>query len=144
MSEKDVYWPWCFFGRHLSIKEKSLRIRLHTVSHMQYVPYCMADVCSRSPSKQEANIFEDILNTFGKDQREKIRKNIKLTPLPEIDEHVKNYPEAGETGCPVTISKYSEEEKVKRYPDAIGIGFAKSGTGTMAYFDCHPDVVYSG
>ena len=98
----------------------------------------------QSPSKQEANIFEDILNTLGKDQREKIRKNIKLTPLPAIDEHVKNYPEAGKTGCPVTISKYSEEEKVKRYPDAIGIGFAKSGTGTMAYFDCHPDVVYSG
>ena len=101
-------------------------------------------VCARSPCKQEANIFEDILNTFAGTKREQIRENIKLTPLPEIDEHVKNYPEAGATGCPVTISKYSDEEKVKRYPDAIGIGFAKSGTGTMAYFDCHPDIVYSG
>ena len=64
--------------------------------------------------------------------------------MPEIDDHVINYPEAGKTGCPVTISKYSEDEKIKRYPDAIGIGFAKSGTGTMASFDCHPNIVYSG
>ena len=32
---------------------------------------------------------------------------------------------------------------MKRYPDAIGIGFAKSGTGTMVTFDCHSNIVYS-
>ena len=32
---------------------------------------------------------------------------------------------------------------IKRYPDAIGIGFAKSGTGTMVTFDCHSNIVYS-
>ena len=101
----------------------------------------------RSPDKKnlkEAEIFEEILENFDVEKREKIGKNIKLTPLPEIDDHVINYPEAGKTGCPVTISKYSEDEKIKRYPDAIGIGFAKSGTGTMASFDCHPNIVYSG
>ena len=102
---------------------------------------------SGSPFKQnleEGEIFDDILQSFEGEEREKIHKNIMLTPLPEMDDHVKNYPEAGKTGCPVTISKYSEAEKVKRYPDAIGIGFAKSGTGTMASFDCHPNIVYSG
>lgn len=27
-------------------------------------------------------------------------------------------------------------------PKAIGIGTAKSGTGTLAFLDCHPDIVY--
>ena len=30
-----------------------------------------------------------------------------------MDGHVANYPVAGKTGCPVIISKYSEEEKIK-------------------------------
>ena len=33
--------------------------------------------------------------------------------MPEMDGHVANYPVAGKTGCPVIISKYSEEEKIK-------------------------------
>ena len=33
--------------------------------------------------------------------------------------------------CPIMISN-STEEKVRAFPDAIGIGFAKSGTGSLA------------
>ena len=137
MAKTEEDWPWCFFGRHLSNKGRGFQ-RL-----------CKIILCDgpRSPGKndlKETKIFEEILENFNEENREKIGKNIKLTPLPEIDDHVINYPEAGKTGCPVTISKYSEEEKIKRYPDAIGIGFAKSGTGTMASFDCHSNIVYSG
>ena len=28
----------------------------------------------------------------------------------------------------------------KRFPDAIGIGIAKSGTGSMAFLDCHSKI----
>lgn len=27
-------------------------------------------------------------------------------------------------------------------PDAIGIGVGKSGTGTLAFLDCHPNIVF--
>ena len=33
--------------------------------------------------------------------------------MPEMDDHVANYPVSGKTGCPVIISKYSEAEKIK-------------------------------
>ena len=50
----------------------------------------------------------------------------------------------GQTGCPITVSRYSPSQKIKRFPDAIGVGFAKSGTGTLSILDCHPDIVYTG
>ena len=134
----DADWSWCFFGREL-------------------VAY--SNITSDA-------FFDEISKNFAKSIRSKIRQNIGFTPMPKMDGHVANYPVAGKTGCPVIISKYSEAEKIKdrvnftfwdrkrsyevifesikkRYPDAIGIGFAKSGTGTMVTFDCHSNIVYS-
>ena len=46
----------------------------------------------------------------------------------------------GETSCPFQIR--SNKKKKERLPDAIGIGVGKSGTGTLAFLDCHPNIVF--
>ena len=52
--------------------------------------------------------------------------------MPEMDDHVSNYPVSGKTGCPVIISKYSEAQKIKErmklsIPDQIDnvVAFAR-------------------
>ena len=45
-----------------------------------------------------------------------------------------------DTACSISIRKRGE--KVKKGPDVVGIGFAKSGTGTLSFLDCHPSIVY--
>ena len=46
-----------------------------------------------------------------------------------------------DTACPLT--KFNETRKrVKRWPDIIGIGAPKCGTGTIAFFDCHSSIVF--
>ena len=46
-----------------------------------------------------------------------------------------------DTACPLT--KINETRKrVKRWPDIIGIGAPKCGTGTIAFFDCHSSIVF--
>ena len=46
-----------------------------------------------------------------------------------------------DTACPLT--KFNETRKrVKRWPDIIGIGAPKCGTGTIAFFDCHSNIVF--
>ena len=48
-----------------------------------------------------------------------------------------------DTGCPVQIRNFTNTKpKKKRWPDAIGIGFAKCGTGSLAFLDCHPSIVF--
>ena len=47
-----------------------------------------------------------------------------------------------DTSCPVTpIERYNKTRK-HRWPDAIGIGFPKCGTGTMGFIDCHSKIVF--
>ena len=47
----------------------------------------------------------------------------------------------GETSCPYQIRSTSNPQKErKRFPDAIGIGTAKSGTGSIAFLDCHSKI----
>ena len=49
----------------------------------------------------------------------------------------------GETACPFQIRKSNKSYPLKnRHPDAIGIGVAKSGTGSLAFLDCHPQIVF--
>ena len=46
-----------------------------------------------------------------------------------------------DTACPLT--RVNETRKrVKRWPDIIGIGAPKCGTGTIAFFDCHSSIVF--
>jgi len=45
-----------------------------------------------------------------------------------------------DTACPVTRVK--NKNRVKRWPDIIGVGFPKCGTGTLAFLDCHDDIVF--
>ena len=55
------------------------------------------------------------------------------------DLHLKSI--LGETSCPYQIRSTSNPQKErKRFPDAIGIGIAKSGTGSIAFLDCHSQI----
>ena len=55
------------------------------------------------------------------------------------DRHLKSV--LGETSCPYQIRSTSNPQKErKRFPDAIGIGIAKSGTGSIAFLDCHSKI----
>ena len=44
-----------------------------------------------------------------------------------------------DTSCPMTLVK-KNQVRIKRWPDIIGVGFPKCGTGTMAFLDCHSDI----
>ena len=46
-----------------------------------------------------------------------------------------------DTACPLTRLNETRE-RVKRWPDIIGIGAPKCGTGTIAFFDCHSSIVF--
>ena len=39
--------------------------------------------------------------------------------------------------CPMTIRR-STGKLIRKPPDVIGIGFAKCGTGSLDFLDCHP------
>ena len=63
-----------------------------------------------------------------------------LSPLFRIDEMPES--EHRDTSCPVTpIGRY-EKPRRHRWPDAIGIGFPKCGTGAMGFIDCHSKIVF--
>jgi len=48
-----------------------------------------------------------------------------------------------DTSCPVQIRDYPKlDPPIKRWPDAIGFGFGKCGTGALAFLDCHPKIVF--
>ena len=48
-----------------------------------------------------------------------------------------------DTSCPVQIRDYPKSDPpIKRWPDAIGFGFGKCGTGALAFLDCHPKIVF--
>ena len=34
------------------------------------------------------------------------------------------------------------QKKIKKWPDIIGVGFPKCGTGAMAFLDCHSEMVF--
>ena len=70
-----------------------------------------------------------------------IRKNLKPTSVILEESLDKAYHEGAvmEHACPVEIRK-SLEPLEKRLPDVVGVGFAKCGTGTLQFLDCHPGV----
>lgn len=45
-----------------------------------------------------------------------------------------------DTACPKTLK--STTGRIQRYPDVIGIGFAKCGTSTLGFIDCHSKMVF--
>ena len=46
-----------------------------------------------------------------------------------------------DTACPFTF-RNETRNRIKRWPDIIGIAAPKCGTGTMAFFDCHKKIVF--
>ena len=39
-------------------------------------------------------------------------------------------------------TKKENQKRIKKWPDIIGVGFPKCGTGAMAFLDCHSDMVF--
>lgn len=75
---------------------------------------------------------------------ENVWNNYKLTPWIRNKKNAKNgsYP-IYDTACPVQIRNFTKNSQpYKRWPDAIGFGFGKCGTGSLAFLDCHPSIVF--
>ena len=69
------------------------------------------------------------------------------TPLPQLNPNSKSgYHGDGawnqDTACPSVKRTRLEKNLVFRWPDAVGIGFPKCGTGTLNFIDCHSRLVY--
>ena len=45
-----------------------------------------------------------------------------------------------ETACPFQV-RFNSTDRRKRLPNAVGLGTHKSGTGALAFLDCHPNLV---
>ena len=53
------------------------------------------------------------------------------------------FDERRETACPMTLNEsHLDTKPFKRWPDVVGVGMPKCGTGTLAFFDCHPAIVF--
>ena len=47
-----------------------------------------------------------------------------------------------DTACPMTPKDRFKKNLEYRWPDAIGIGFPKCGTGTLGFIDCSSKLVF--
>ena len=84
----------------------------------------------------EANIlnnFQPINGTIYRQVAANLKRTKKWEPCWEWSHNI------GETTCPYQVSK-SKLPRVNRLPDAIAIGAAKGGTGSLSFLDCHPDI----
>ena len=93
----------------------------------------------RTKTKLAESIFSNVENYFSAqpaDNRLAIVENLAFTK--KIADGVC---ETTDTACPVNI-KSSALKRERRFPDAIGIGAAKCGTGSLMFLDCHPNIVF--
>ena len=44
-----------------------------------------------------------------------------------------------DSACPF---RREDSRRISRFPDVITIGFPKCGTGSLAFFDCHPNIMF--
>jgi len=73
----------------------------------------------------------------------KISRNFAQTPIKRFEPRDKAYynDKLLDHACPMTIRGGTGQLR-HRIPDVIGIGFAKCGTGALAFLDCHPDITF--
>ena len=92
----------------------------------------------------EADIDEIILSSFNKSLSERIKKNLVKTEDNINTKGLKFRGVSGDTACPYQIrdNLIPNRKYKRRHPDAIGIGVGKSGTGTLSFLDCHPNLVF--
>ena len=100
---KDVTnWNWTLFAKHIPYSD-------HNSSRWE-----------QGENNADLNlILEDVRRNFIAGKYKNVINNLRFA------ENLDNI------ACPIMISN-STEEKVRAFPDAIGIGFAKSGTGSLA------------
>ncbi|CAG5108214.1 Oidioi.mRNA.OKI2018_I69.chr1.g3688.t1.cds [Oikopleura dioica] len=78
----------------------------------------------------EKNPYEYIISNVP----EKFRKNVK--------ENFQSEAGVKHSSCPFTIRSSNKTQK-SRFPDVLGIGMAKCGTGSLSFLGCHPQIVYT-
>jgi len=94
-----------------------------------------------SENMEEVN--EYIMNNVSPYDREGVKRNLGPTTIIREEIRDKAYYDDKllEHACPMEIRR-SEKIKRSRVPDIIGIGFAKCGTGALAFLDCHPSATF--
>ena len=109
-SNKDAAnWNWTLYAVHVSFSDH------------ETIPWETSD---EATNEIDLNlILEDVRSNFIADKYKNVRENLRFTE------------NADNIACPMMISNATGDSfftKVAAYPDAIGIGFAKSGTGSLA------------
>ena len=51
------------------------------------------------------------------------------------------YKTRNDTACPLRL-KNRQSSRIDKWPNVITIGFGKCGTGSLAFIDCHSDIVF--
>jgi|ERR1712130_507877 len=76
-------------------------------------------------------------------ESDNILRNFRQTPIIRHEVKDKAYYDDKllDHACPVTVRASVKEQK-NRIPDIIGVGFAKCGTGALAFLDCHQRAVF--
>ena len=69
--------------------------------------------------KDYDEILSEVRRNFEGESYQNVRQNLRFVTF---FDHI---------ACPIMVSNYSGVKK-RSFPDAIGIGFAKSGTGSLA------------
>ena len=112
----------------------------HYLLHTATPLYIYFGSFKRMTNATEAEIVKNILGNFDEPVRLQVSVNLKPnvnwdTCLSWINWNI------SDSACPFKISR-SDKPRVPRLPDAIDIGVAKAGTGSLAFLDCHPDIVF--
>ena len=83
----------------------------------------------------------NFLNIYFSDLlKQGYEKNKKIKSKPNV-QMAKVYSKRLDTSCPLRLKKRMKH-RVEKWPNVISIGFGKCGTGSLAFIDCHPDLVF--
>jgi len=108
-------------------------------------------------AKNTARRSDDGVTHYEIEQKNILERDFVKTPLAQADTNdplvhgftgvwpiLSEMPLSGhrDTACPMTHTERSTKKLTKKWPDAIGIGFPKCGTGTLGFLDCHSKFVF--
>jgi len=90
----------------------------------------------------DTRIVENYIKRNTPDVWREIAPNFEFTQIKREEPRDKAYynDKLLDHACPMTIRGSGLLRR--KIPDVIGIGFAKCGTGALAFLDCHPDITF--
>merc|ERR1712241_201987 len=113
---------WVFMGTQFSVNTGN-----------GFIPRNLTDttIVENYIKRTTPDLWRSIANNFGRTQIKRNQPRDKAYYNDKLLDHA----------CPMTVRSGVGSLR-HRFPDVIGIGFAKCGTGAMAFLDCHPGITF--